>query len=69
MPPIEPGPAPGAYDGAYDPAAPEAAAPVDPYPEQGQLDALWNVIMANATSLYHEAFSQTQEAEKDDDEE
>lgn len=65
MPPIEPTQGPGAYDAA--PAEPGSAA--DPYPGQGELDALWNVIMANATSLYQEAFAQTQEAEKDDDEE
>ncbi|WP_019956783.1 hypothetical protein [Yoonia vestfoldensis] len=44
-------------------------APAESGPSAPELDALWNIIMANATSLYQESFSQVQEAEKDDDNE
>lgn len=70
MPTIDANTAPpaGAYD-AYGPAPQQGGAPVEAGPSQPELEALWNLVMINATSLYQEAFSLTQEAAEDDDQE
>ena len=51
------------------PSVPTATAPAEAAPSDEELGLLFNLIMANATSLYQEAFSQTQEAMQDDEEE
>lgn len=46
-----------------------ATSPPQAEPSEAELGAVFNLIMANATSLYQEAFSATQDALQEDDEE